>query len=364
MRIAMVAHTDASWTPRYGRYFIARGHDVRVFSFCPDELDGLDTVFVGRLPYRPLHDKKPFVLHAPRVRRLLRAFAPDVVFAPYLISNGLCAALTAPAPLVVSALGSDVLRPAGTMQLAGVVRQTLVRAITTRATLVHAVSEPLREALCDDGVPAGKIRVFPIGVDTAAFKPRDEGATGDEARPLHIVCTRRHAPVYRNHVIVEALGRLRDAGIDFTATFVGGGHLLDERRAQVAALGLAERVELTGFVPHARVAAELARADIYVSASRSDGTSSSLMEALASGVFPVVSDIAANRPWVQHETSALLFGVDDVDGLTEALGRALQDPALRAAALPINRARVVADADEATNMRALEALLEDAVGGP
>jgi glycosyltransferase involved in cell wall biosynthesis len=355
MRLAMIAHTDAPWTPRYGRWLVSRGHELRIFSFCPDAIAGLDTVFVGRLPYRPLHDKRPFVLHAPRVRRLLQSFAPEVVFAPYLISNGLCAALAWNGALVVSARGSDVLRPSGTMQMASFVRWALVRGIVARSRLVHAVSEPLRDALVDLGVSREKIRVFPIGVDTERFPLREPANTMP-----HIICTRRHAPVYNNQMIVEALARLRAAGHRFDATFVGGGYLLEERRAQVAALGLNDIVNFTGFVAHAEIREQFAGADIYVSASRSDGTSSSLMEALASGPFPVISDIPANRPWIDQGRSGLLFPVDDVAALTDALARALEDPELRAQARTLNRARVVAEADEATNMLALETTLRDA----
>jgi glycosyltransferase involved in cell wall biosynthesis len=63
----------------------------------------------------------------------------------------------------------------------------------------------------------------------------------------------------------------------------------------------------------------LRAADVYVSASSSDGTSSSLLEAMASGLYPVVSDITANRPWVEHGKNGLLFAVGDAASLAEAL---------------------------------------------
>jgi len=356
MRIAMIAHTDAPWTPRYSRWLLAHGHEVRVFSFCPDQIDGVDTVFVGRLPYAPLKDKKPFILHVGKVRKLLKAYGPDVVFAPYLISNGLCASLAWSGKLVVSARGSDVLRPKGTMQLASGVRGVLVRWITHRAKHVHAVSQPLREALIAEGVPSEKISVFPIGVDTAKFPLADV----PDAPTPHFVCTRRHAPVYRNHIIVEALAALRDRGHGFTMTFVGGGYLLEERRSQISALGLDDCVTCTGFVPHEEIRANVARADVYISASRSDGTSSSLMEALATGPLPVISDIVANRPWIEAGETGLFFPVDDVVALTDALERAVSDEALRMAARERNRTTALERADEGKNMTALERMLSEA----
>ena len=113
MRIAMVAHTNAPWTPHYARYFLSKGHSVRVLSFSPNPLEGIDVVHLG--DREPAQAFKPiwFAARLPRARRLLRRYRPDVVLATYLSSNGATAALCWGGPLVVSARGSDVLRRAG-----------------------------------------------------------------------------------------------------------------------------------------------------------------------------------------------------------------------------------------------------------
>ena len=69
----------------------------------------------------------------------------------------------------------------------------------------------------------------------------------------------------------------------------------------------------------------LAKADIYVSASRSDGTSLSLLEAMAAGAFPVVSDIPANREWLTGQGDGLLFDVDGDKMLADCLEKAIRD---------------------------------------
>jgi L-malate glycosyltransferase len=118
--------------------------------------------------------------------------------------------------------------------------------------------------------------------------------------------------------------------------------LLEERRAHVGALELGRNVELRGHVPPAEVRRVLQESEIYVSASISDGASSSLLEAMACGLFPVVSAIPANQPWVEDGKTGFLFDPGDANGLADALRRAVLDADLRAAARHRNRARVVA----------------------
>jgi glycosyltransferase involved in cell wall biosynthesis len=63
----------------------------------------------------------------------------------------------------------------------------------------------------------------------------------------------------------------------------------------------------------------------YVSVSRSDSTSQSLLEGMAAGLLPVVSDIPGNREWVMHRESGLLVPTGDAEALAAALLEAAAD---------------------------------------
>ena len=353
MRIALVAHTNAPWTEHYARFLLSRGHAVRVFSFSDDPLAGVDVV-VQRTPSF-LPRAAGYLAGVPGVRAGLRRFAPDVVLATYLSSNGLVAALATSrrTPLVVSARGGDVLRQAGYLP-GGRLHGPLMRFVCRRARAVHAVSTELVDALADEGVPRALVECFPVGIDLDRFPARLVDGSPD---PPRIVCTRRQDPVYSNETLVEALGQLVSAGRELRATLVGGGPLLEERSRQVRALGLESRVELTGQLPLPRVGELLREAAVYVSAATSDGTSSSLLEAMASGAFPVVASIRANREWLEDGSTGLFFEPRDARSLAAALERALDDHRLRAAAVAPNRARVERDGNHAVTMERLERIL-------
>ena len=88
-------------------------------------------------------------------------------------------------------------------------------------------------------------------------------------------------------------------------------------------------VEFLGRVPHEKMADLLAQADIYVSTSLYDGTSVSLLEAMGSGAFPVVTDIPANREWITNGLNGFLVPIDKEKYLANRIIDAIRNQALR-----------------------------------
>jgi glycosyltransferase involved in cell wall biosynthesis len=84
---------------------------------------------------------------------------------------------------------------------------------------------------------------------------------------------------------------------------------------------------------------------------------------MATGTFPVVTDIPANRPWVEDGVNGLLFPPGDDTALAECLGRAFGDPDLRARAGPINRRIVLEKADSLKGAETLLAAFETCIAG-
>lgn len=360
MRLLMVSHSILPWTPLYAGWFARRGDAVRVVSFSPGAVPGVETDFVGVEPFDKYRNKHLFLTRVPRVRRIVRDFRPDVVFATYVISNGLTALLAGGGPLAVSAQGGDVRALYRTGDWRNAVRRLLLRRICRRAGLIHSVSRQLSDMLVALGAAREKIHEAPSGVDTRLFAP-------DPAMPrlgaTRIICIRKHEPVYDLATLVDALATLHRDGVSFHCTFVGGGHLLEAHRARAAEAGLGGKVEFRGAVPHGELPSLLRSADLYVSPSLSDGTSASLLEALASGLFPVVTRIEANTPWIADGRTGLLFEPRRADQLAAALKQALGDADLRRGAFVANRERVLRNGDFETNMAALAKRIDALASG-
>jgi glycosyltransferase involved in cell wall biosynthesis len=102
-------------------------------------------------------------------------------------------------------------------------------------------------------------------------------------------------------------------------------------------LKIGQRVHLLPYLTQDQLWGIFQRAAVSVSISAHDGTPNSLLEAMAIGCFPIAGDIESLREWIVPGVNGLLVEPDKAQALAEALVRALEDPALRAAATEINQ---------------------------
>ncbi len=352
MRIATLSNAAVMHTRRWVEHFRARGHEVRLYSLerSAEAPAGLGEV---RLPRAPLPGVFRYPLAVPRLVHELRAFAPDVVDAHYVPNYGFMGALSGVRPLSIAAWGSDLLLAAGRSPL----QQARARFALRRAALVLCDAENLAAAARAAGAPAERVRALPWGVDRTRFR-----AAAERERGL-ILSTRMHEEIYDMPLIIDAAARVLAARPEATLAIAGGGSLtpLLERLAETRLPR--GRYHFLGLLEPAVLAAWLDRAEVFVSAARSDSTSQSLLEAMAAGAVPVVSDIAGNREWVGEGDGARLFTPGDVHALERAFERVLAEPDWCAQARERNAAVVAARGDWQVNLARIEHWFEELARG-
>jgi glycosyltransferase involved in cell wall biosynthesis len=283
-----------------------------------------------------------------RARRVVRSIAPDVVHAHYATSAGLAACISDYHPWVVTAHGTDV---ASGVQ--SIFWRALLRLIFKKADSVNAVSDELGESIVRLGVPRDKVEVFTLGIDTQQFT-FSERNFDRLPMPLRLVCTRRIEPVYNHETLIRAIAVLKSRGLQVDLTIIGDGIQRGKIEQLVRDLELTDRIRFEGSLPNSALPRVLAQHDVYVSSSIRDGTSLCLLEAMASGLFPVVSDIRANTDWITQGKNGLLHKAADSEGLATCISRFLANPQVFSQALHSNRKLIVSRGDRATNMRRLE----------
>jgi glycosyltransferase involved in cell wall biosynthesis len=176
------------------------------------------------------------------------------------------------------------------------------------------------------GIDGGRLVHIPNGLDLSRWVPR-ESEPG--AVPL-ILCAARFVPRKRHEDLLEALALLSRSGHSFRAVLAGGGPLLEEMRGRARSLGLDGRVELPGPLGTDAVRELLDEAAIACLVSTSEGMPGTLMEAMATGVAVVGTDVGGTNELVVDDESGLLVPPYDAEALAAALGRLLADPELRA----------------------------------
>lgn len=330
----------ANWVRHYASVL---GHRISLVSFDPigKPIDGVETFDLSG------GSKLKYFLRVPTVRRLIRKLSPDLLLAYRVTSYGLTGLLSGFRPFAVAAMGRDLDLPDGS-----VLKRSAARVTIRGADLIHSWSENMTERILALGGDPSRIVTLPRGVDTDIFYPARRG-NNDLSGP-RLICTRSLDPYYRVDLIIEAVARLVPEFPGIQCQLIGDGPERAALRNLSANLGIADRIEFMGQLAYPRVAELLRESDLYVSAVPTDGTSSSLLEAMASGVFPVVVDNSANRVWIRSGRNGLLFSAGDADALAERLTEAARDSRLREAAREENLQEIAARATWAANMKIME----------
>ncbi len=255
----------------------------------------------------------------------------------------------------------------------GIVRalKSAPRAIYRRGDHIVCIGHDIEREALDTGVPRERVHYLPHGVDLSRFHPVAPGERD-------VLRTRLDWPTDRR--IVLFVGRLsvekgaldlveawrlvenRDAllvlvGPDMPAHPWDAGK---KARTLVALHKLEDRVRFEG--PSADTAPLFRAADLFVQPSHFEAFGLSAIEAMASGVPIVASNVGGLRDFLVDNENALLHEPRSPASIAAALTRALADPSLRARLAEAALKTVTAEFDERVLMNRYAELIERAAG--
>lgn len=275
----------------------------------------------------------------PLLEEILSAVGPDLLHAGPVQPCGFMAALSGYRPFLLMSWGYDILMEAPASDRdRWIARYTLRHAdmlLCDCRTVRESASElhPLRE---------DQVVELPWGVDLTAFTPAAPAA-GQEPRfgwddAFVILSTRNWEPIYGTEVLLESFRLARRSNRRLRLVLLGTGSLAPAVRAFASDPEVRGAVHLAGAVAPEELPRYFRRADLYLSCSIVDGTSVSLLEALASELPVVVSNLPANREWVLPGKNGWLGEVGEPGSFAAALLEAAAlDTAHRAAIGRANR---------------------------
>lgn len=205
------------------------------------------------------------------------------------------------------------------------------------AIRVFCVTRPLAEAFAQDcaDVP---VSVAPMGVDLRRFRYQPPRRTDPQA-PFSIGTIARLHPGKGHRVVLEAMARLRAEGHDIRYRIAGTGEHGAEIAAQVARLGLEDRVALLGALSGDEVAALLHRLDATVLASRQEAAPVSVIESMVAGPPTVATRVGGVPAMIDDGVDGLLLPPEDPEALAAALRRLILEPPFAAQLSQQARAR-------------------------
>jgi glycosyltransferase involved in cell wall biosynthesis len=318
MRLLLAGDIRAVHLWRYAQYFRGKGHQVTVASTESDR--HLKPDYKIEAIQNPTFIK--YISAVPSFKKIIRDFKPDLVNCHYLPNYGFLGMMSRFHPLVVSVWGSDVLISPAKSPL----HRMRARMVLRYADLLMTDAVMLTEKTAELAGSNKKIMTVPYGVPVRILEFSENRKPEQKSR-LRIISTRRLEKLYRVADFLKAIGAM-SADMPIDSIVIGDGAELETLRNLKNDLQLGN-INFMGALPHEALLDILRSGDLYVSCSESDSTSVSLLEAMASGLFPIVSDIAGNREWITDGINGCLFPVGDVKCLAEKIRLAAGDFELR-----------------------------------
>ncbi len=264
-----------------------------------------------------LHEKEPF----------------DVLHAQYAYPNGLAvlrAARAAGLPAVVSVQGGD----GHWVGTCCTTHRDLVRAVfaTAPALLIGSPSFAA-EVAARHGVDPARFTLVPGATDAERFAPADRAAVARVSDPAVLLY---HGRVDVRKGVLDLLDAVRlllDSGVRVRLLVSGIGPDVELVRTRIGELGLAGAVEVLGAVPYERAHEVYRRGEVFVSPTYAEGFSNTILEAMASGLPVVSTDVVGVRDCVRAggdgDDNGVLVAPRDPAALAAGIARVLDDAALR-----------------------------------
>jgi glycosyltransferase involved in cell wall biosynthesis len=201
-----------------------------------------------------------------------------------------------------------------------------------QATVLVSVSETLRRLMEAHGI-RGNYKVVPNPVDTRVFYPARPSP--DPGRPRRLLTVARLMPVKGFPNLLQGVALLQQSRTDFSLDIIGDGSYCWEYESLARTLGLQRQVTFLGPRPRAAVADYMRQSRAFVLASVSENCPSAVLEALASGLPIVASDIPGIREVVPDD-AGVFFPKDDPKMIADSISSVLDnldhyDPAKLAA---------------------------------
>ena len=215
-------------------------------------------------------------------------------------------------------------------------RRRIYRLIDESITLkladaVIAVSEDGRQRLeTVSRVSGKKLHLIHNGVNLDRFVVRTptsaDGGSSDDVVTLGMVAQLFPPKAWDD--FIRVIGRLRNNGLNVRGLIVGEGELRSGLEKMAADMGLTASIHFTGFQHDVRDA--LAQLDIFLFTTRREGLSVAVIEAMASGLPFVATNVGGIAEQIDEGINGFIVGAGDIEAMVRRCTELITEPGKRA----------------------------------
>ena len=174
------------------------------------------------------------------------------------------------------------------------------------------------------GLNSGRIKKVHNGVDMKAFSPR---TGGQESEQIRLITTGTMYPIKNHAMIIRAFEKVHKKNPNTHLTILGDGQDREMLERLVRDMHMENAVSMPGIQKD--VCSYLQKADIYVSASLTEGLPLSILEAMACGLPVVATDAGGTVDIVSTGTNGIVVAKNNLDAMVDALDTMIADEAMR-----------------------------------
>ncbi|MGZ3691579.1 MAG: glycosyltransferase [Pseudobdellovibrio sp.] len=272
---------------------LADSYDVHILTFhAPTEFNHYASNIKIHTPFGFTGTKLDYLLSIPRTLALLREYKPVLIHAHYLSSYGLLAAFVpSKSPKLLSVWGSDLLKRS---------RSPLFRLIFKLALpsfqWINSASSEITEKLYEFGVPSEKVKTFQYGLDLSCFKLQ-KTAYNRGAENFTLISCRLWSELYNIDRIIAGFKKSYKLNSRLKLLLVGYGTKAPVDQITQSVNGH-PGIEILGRLTHDQLTTRLNSAHAMISIPNSDGTPLTLLESIAAGNYPILSNLKSTGAWV------------------------------------------------------------------
>lgn len=341
-KIIFIADARSIHTAKWVNYFIEEGYETYIATYASENITKCNNVFfLSKTKQNHSGINYHYLLSVRHLSKIIREIKPNYINAHFSYSMGLIAFLAktiakSKAKFSIVCHGSDILVPP-----LPIITNKINKFLVKNADKIFAVSDQIKDKLIYFNACPEKIFTGQYGIDNNEQKLNN-------IKDIDLISNRNYVPNSNIDFMLEGLARIKNLGLNivFILPYINK-EKLNQYQSNYSFITFYSEI------PYSQMQNLVSRSKVYISATKSDGTSLSLLEAMSSGSIPVVSNIISNRSWILDGVNGFLFDTEDefIIKVKEALNNVPNNTAT------INKQLIHYKGNYSTQMRKIEEFL-------
>lgn len=315
MKICFIAPANSVHIQKWSLWFKKHNHEVFVISLMNPDIDFGVKVYALESKIKASDSdwyKLKYLFHVFEVRKIVKELNPDIINVHYATSYGALAALSGIHNYVLSVWGSDVYE----FPNKSILHKLLVKFSLWRARCLFSTSKAMAEVASK--YTNKKFAITPFGVDMNLFSNKKRNRQDNN---FIVGTVKTLSPQYGIATMLEAIAKVKHdhPEIPLKVRIAGSGSHEEDYHALAHRLGLDECLTWLGFISQDKAAFEWANFDCAIIPSESESFGVSAVEAQASGLPVIISDVPGLMEATDPGNTSVVVPRGNVNLLAEAI---------------------------------------------